>query len=107
MTFAQTSGDEVTPVVEWSGANVEPGRPSMMPQNQRHGSRFQKYQLKPVLARPSLPEDGVVFDIRFRWRGAMRQYRWTWPLYVRDKGIWGLKNVAENPVQPKERTTLE
>lgn len=107
VTFAQTSGDEVVPVVEWSGANVEPGRPLMMPQNQPPGARFQKYQLKPVLAWPSLPEDEVVFDIRFRWRGAMRQYRWTWPLYMRDKGIWGLNNVAENTLQPKERTTLD
>jgi len=107
MTFAQTSGDEVTPVIEWSGANVEPGRPRMMPQNQPPGARFQKYQLKPVLARPSLPNDEVRFDIRFRWHGATRQYRWEWPLYVREKGIWGMNNVAENTLEPKERTTLE
>jgi hypothetical protein len=82
MTFGQTSGEEVAPVVEWSGANVEGTRPPM-PQNQPPGARFQKYQLKPVLARPSPPEDEAIFDIRFRWRGATRQYRWAWPLFVR------------------------
>jgi hypothetical protein len=107
MTFAQTSGDEVVPDIEWSGANVEPRRPQMMPQNQPPGARFQKYQLKPVLARPALPNDEVSFDIRFRWHGATRQYRWAWPLYMREKGIWGMNNVAENTVEPKERTTLD
>lgn len=107
MTFAQTSGDEVTPVIEWSGANVEPSRPLMMRQNQPPGARFQKYQLRPVLARPSPPNDQVNFDIRFRWHGATRQYRWAWPLYVREKSIWGMNNVAENTLQPEERATLD
>ncbi len=107
MTFAQNSGDEVTPVIEWSGANVEPTQPLMMPQHQPPGARYQKYQLRPALARPSLPKDEVTFDIRFRWRGATRQYRWSWPLYMRGKGIWGINNVAENTLEPKERTTLE
>lgn len=106
MTFVQTSGDEVTPVIEWSGANVAPSRPLMMPENQRPGARYQKYQLRPTLARPSLPNDEVTFDIRFRWQGSTRQYRWVWPLYMRAKGIWGVNNVAENTLQPKERTTL-
>ncbi len=107
MMFAQTSGDEVTPVIEWSGANVEPSRPLMMPENQRPGAKYQKYQLKPALARPSLPSDEVTFDIRFRWQGATRRYRWSWPLYMREKGIWGMNNVAENTLEPKERTTLD
>jgi hypothetical protein len=107
MTFGQISGDEVTPVIEWSGANVEPSRPLMMPQNQPPGARFQKYQLKPVLARPVPPNDEVSFDIRFRWGGATRQYRWAWPLYVREKGIWGMNNVAGNTLEPKERITLD
>ena len=107
MMFAQTSGDEVTPVIEWSGANVEPSRPLVMPQNQPPGARYQKYQLKPALARPLLPKDEVTFDIRFRWQGATRQYRWSWPLYMREKGIWGMNNVAENTLEPKERTTLD
>ena len=107
VTFAQTSGDEVTPVIEWSGANVEPSRPLMMAQNQRPGARYQKYQLRPALARPSLPSDEVTFDIRFRWQGATRRYRWSWPLYMREKGIWGMNNVAENTLEPKERTTLD
>jgi hypothetical protein len=106
MTLAQTSGDEVTPVIEWSGANVEPRQPLMMRQNQPPGARFQEYQLKPALARPSPPGEEVVFDIRFRWHGATRQYRWVWPLYVREKGIWGMNNVAENTLEPRERSTL-
>lgn len=107
MTFAQTSGDEVTPVIEWSGANVDPSRPLMMPQNQPPGARYQKYQLKPALARPALPKDEVTFDIRFRWRGATRQYRWSWPLFMREKGILGMHNVGENTLEPRERTTLD
>jgi len=107
MTFTQTAGDEVTPVIEWSGANAEPSRPLMMPENQRPGARYQKYQLKPALARPSLPSDEVTFDIRFRWHGATRRYRWRWPLYMREKGIWGMNNVAENTLEPKECTTVD
>jgi len=48
MTFVQTSGDEVTPDIEWSGANVEPSRPLKMLQNQPPAARFQKI---PVEAR--------------------------------------------------------
>lgn len=107
MMFSQTSGDEVTPVIEWSGASVEPTQPLMMPQPQRLGARYQKFQLKPALARPSLPNDQVAFDIRFRWKGATRRYRWVWPLYMREKGIWGMNNVAENTLEPAERTTLD
>jgi len=107
MTFRQTAGDEVKPVIEWSGANVDPCSPQMMPENQRPGARYQKYQLKPALARPAPPEDEVAFDIRFRWQGATRQYRWRWPLYIREKGIWGMNNTAENVLEPAERTTLD
>ena len=106
MTFTQIAGDDVTPVVEWSGANIEPSQPLMMPENQPPASRYQKYQLKPSLARPTAPNDEVTFDIRFRWQGATRQYRWTWPLYIRDKGIWGMRNVAENTLEPLDLTTL-
>jgi hypothetical protein len=107
MTFDQTSGDEVIPDIEWSGANVVPSRPLMMAQNQRPGARYQKYQLKPALARPSLPRAEVTFDIRFRWQDATRQYRWSWPMYMREKGIWGMNNIAENTLKPKDRTTLD
>lgn len=107
MTFAQISGDEVTPVIEWSGANIQPSQPLMMPQNQRPGARYQKCQLKPALARPSPVSDQVTFDIRFRWHGATRQYRWSWSLYVREKGIWGMNSTGENTREPKERTTLD
>lgn len=106
MTFGQTSGDDVRPVIEWSGANVELGEPLMMEQPQRPGTRYQKYQLKPVLARPSPPEDEVTFAIRFRWRDATREYRWKWPLYVREKGIWGMRTIAENVLEPTQRITV-
>jgi hypothetical protein len=107
MTVVQTSGDEVTPVIEWSGVNVDPSRPLMMPENQRPGTRYQKYQLRPALARPTLPNDEVTLDIRFRWQGATGQYRWSWPLYMREKGIWGMNNEGENTLQPRSRTTLD
>jgi len=106
MQFGQTAGDEVTPVVRWSGANVDSEQPLMMTENPRRGERYQPYQLKPATARPSPPSDEVTFDIEFRWREATRRYRWKWPLYVREKNIWGIHNVAENTLEPKERTTL-
>lgn len=84
----------------------EPSRPLMMPQNQRSGARYRKHQLKPALARPSALEEKVTFDIRFRWQGVTRRYRWSWPPYIREKGIWGMNNVAENTFEPIGRTTL-
>lgn len=107
MTFSQIAGDDVTPVIEWSGANAEPSQPLMMDEPQRPGAKYQKFQLKASLAHPSTPADEVTFDIRFRWQGATRQYRWCWPLYIREKGIWGMNNVAENTMEPAERTTLD
>jgi hypothetical protein len=76
----------------WIGVGTDMNWTRPMLQNVPNGANYQKYQMKPVVMKPTPPNDEVIFEVHFYLDDGQHGGRWIWPIHQFDsKGLWILK----------------